>query len=316
MKKILDKIKEYNNIIIHSHIRPDGDAIGSQYGLMYLIKDSFPDRNVFITGEYSEYVSFISKPNLIDDNLFKDSLSICLDCATDERLSDSRYTKSKYSIKIDHHIKDKVYCDYEYINDRAASCCEIIVEFYDMFKDELVMSEKCANALYVGLLTDTGRFKYDSVSSKTFKMASILLDHGVNIGIIDNLLSSETLELLKLKGYCLNNFKITSNGFAYIVLTKEIIEEYKVSDEEAASLVNLFANIKDVPVWAIILESDKDIRIRLRSKGPIINDLAAKYNGGGHKMVSGAKLTNWNELDNFVSDVDNCVKKYKETLQK
>jgi phosphoesterase RecJ-like protein len=147
-------------------------------------------------------------------------------------------------------------------------------------------------------------------------MASILLEHGVNIGKIDNLLSSETLELLELKGYCLNNFKITSNGFAYIVLKKEIIEEYKVSDEEAASLVNLFANIKDVPVWAIILESDKDIRIRLRSKGPVINDLAAKYNGGGHKMASGAKLTNWNELDNFVSDVDNCVKKYKETLQK
>ena len=309
MRKILEKIKEFNTIIIHSHIRPDGDAIGSQYGLMYLIKDSFPDKNVYVSGDYSDYVSFLGKPNLIDECLFKNSLSICLDCAIDERLSD-------YSIKIDHHIKDKVYCDYEYIDDNAASCAEIIVEFYEKFKDELIMSKDCANALYVGILTDTGHFRYDSVSSKTFKMASILLENGVNLGKIDTLLSSETLELLKLKGYGLNNFKITVNGFAYIILYKNIIEEYNVNYEDAATLVNLISNIKDIPVWAIILETDREIRIRLRSKGPSINTLAGKYNGGGHKMASGAKLKSWNELDNFIFDVDKLVKEYKETLQK
>ena len=294
MRKILEKIKEFNTIIIHSHIRPDGDAIGSQYGLMYLIKDSFPDKNVYVSGDYSDYVSFLGKPNLIDECLFKNSLSICLDCAIDERLSDNRYNLSDYSIKIDHHIKDKVYCDYEYIDDNAASCAEIIVEFYEKFKDELIMSKDCANALYVGILTDTGHFRYDSVSSKTFKMASILLENGVNLGKIDTLLSSETLELLKLKGYGLNN----------------------VNYEDAATLVNLISNIKDIPVWAIILETDREIRIRLRSKGPSINTLAGKYNGGGHKMASGAKLKSWNELDNFIFDVDKLVKEYKETLQK
>ena len=172
MQKILDKIIEYDTIIIHSHIRPDGDAIGSQYGLMYLIKNTFPNKNVYVTGEYSDYVGFIGKPNLIYENIFKDSLSICLDCATDERLSDKRFNLSNYSIKIDHHIKDKEYCDYEYIDEDAASCAEIIVEFYDKFKDKLVMSKECAEALYVGIVTDTGRFKYDKVSSKTFKMAS------------------------------------------------------------------------------------------------------------------------------------------------
>lgn len=316
MDKILEKIKEYNTIIIHSHIRPDGDAIGSQYGLMHLIKDSFPNKNVFVTGEFSEYVGFIGKPCLIDDNVFKDSLSISLDCANYDRLSDKRINLSKYTIKIDHHIKDDTYCDYEYIDDKASSCAEIIVEFYNKYKNELVMSEKCANALYVGMITDSGDFKHDNVSDKTFSMASILVSHGADIGKINSQLSNVSLNVLKLEGYCLNNFKITENGFAYIVLHKEIIDKYEVSDEEAASLVTLISNIKDVPIWAMILENDKGIRIRLRSKGPAINELASNYNGGGHKMASGAKLTSWNELDNFVIDVDNLLKSYKETLHK
>ena len=316
MDKILDKIKEYNNIVIHSHIRPDGDAIGSQYGLMYLIKDSFPNKNVYVTGEYSEYVSFIGKPDLVLEKAFKDSLSICLDCATDERLSDDRINLSKYTIKIDHHIKDIEYCDYEYIDDKASSCAEIIVEFYNKYKNELVMSDRCANALYVGMITDSGDFKHDNVSEKTFYMAGILVSHGANIGNINSQLSNVSLDLLKLEGYCLNNFKITANGFAYIVLSKEIICKYNVSDEEAASLVTLISNIKDVPVWAMILENDSGIRIRLRSRGPAINELAGKYNGGGHKMASGAKLSSWDELDRFINDVDEILKSYKETLQK
>lgn len=315
MKKILEKIKEYNTIIIHTHSRPDGDAIGSQYGLMYLIKESFKDKNVYVTGEHSEYVSFLGKPTLIDENLFKNSLSICLDCATSERLSDNRYNKSEYSIIIDHHIKDKTYCDYEYIDDTKASCAEIIVEFYEKFKNELIMNENCANALYVGILTDTGYFKYENVSSNTFQMAAILLDKGVNISRIDKLLSNESLDLLKLKGYCLNSFKITENGFAYIVLNKKIINEYNVSNEEAASLVNIISTMNDIPVWAMIIEDEKEIRIRLRSKGPDINNLATMYNGGGHKKASGAKLNSWDDLDKFVDDTDKLVKEYKETLQ-
>lgn len=315
MKKILDKIKEYNTIIIHSHIRPDGDAIGSQYGLMYLIKNSFPTKNVYVTGESSDYVSFLGKPNIIDEELFKEALSICVDCATDDRLSDKRYNLSSFTIKIDHHLKDKVFCDYEYIDEHAASCSEIIVKFYDLFKEELVMSDECAKALYVGILTDTGYFKYESVSSNTFKMASILLNYSIDIKLIGDYLFSESLNKIKFKAYCLNNFVISDNGLIYIVLKKSIIDEYDISDEEAASLVNLFSNIKDYYVWVMIIENSEGIRIRLRSKGPSINELATKYNGGGHKLASGAKLNSWNELDDFINDADMLVKEYKETLQ-
>lgn len=313
MKHILEKIKEYETIIIHGHTRPDGDAIGSQYGLMYLIKASFPFKKVYVTGETSDYVSFIGKPNLIDEELFSNALSICLDTAVSSRLSDNRYDKANYSIKIDHHLKDEEYADYEYIDDYASSCAEIIVEFFMKNKSELVMTKECAEALLVGMMTDTGNFKYDKVNSKTFLCASTLMQHGVDLNYINKYLYSERLELLKLKGYCLSNFKITEFGFAYIILDKKTINEYNVSDEEAASLVSLLSTIKDVPAWAIFLESNNEIRVRLRSKGPNINNLAKIYKGGGHEKASGAKLNSWDELDEFLKEANELVINYNKT---
>ena len=312
MKHILEKIKEYETIIIHGHIRPDGDAIGSQYGLMYLIKASFPSKKVYVSGETSDYVSFIGNPNFIDEALFSNALSICVDTPVSNRLSDNRYNMAKYSIKIDHHLKDEEYADYEYIDDTSASCAEIIVEFFMNNKSELVMTKECAEALLIGMMTDTGNFKYDKVNSKTFLCASVLMNYNIDLNYINKYLYSERLELLKLKGYCLSNFKITESGFAYIILNKKTINEYNVTDEEASSLVYLLSTIKDVPAWAMFIENDNEIRIRLRSKGPNINNLAKIYNGGGHEKASGAKLNSWNELDKFLKEADDLLRKYKE----
>lgn len=311
MKKILEKIKEYSTIIIHGHIRPDGDSIGSQYGLMYLINDNFPEKKVYVTGDVSEYVSFLGRPEMVDDNLFKDALSICVDCPRYDRLSDNRCNLAKFSIKIDHHSDSESYTDYEFVNPTSASCTEIITEFYMMFKDELKLSKNAATALYVGLLTDTGYFSHSNVSEKTFIMASELVSRGVDILDVNNKLSLKTEEDLRLKGYCLNNFKITENGFVYIKLTKEEVESYGVKDENAASLVTSISTIKEAPVWALFIESNDDIRIRLRSRGPAINHLAKKYNGGGHIFASGGRLNNWDELDSFIKEADMLVKEYK-----
>ena len=129
MEFILQKIKEFDTIIIHGHYRPDGDCIGSQYGLMHIIKATYPSKNVIITGETSDFVSFIGSPTLLEDeSLFENALSICVDCATSERLSDTRYNKAKYSIKIDHHPFIEEFCDLELIEDTASSACEIIMK--------------------------------------------------------------------------------------------------------------------------------------------------------------------------------------------
>ncbi len=315
MEKILQKIKEFNTIIIHGHYRPDGDCIGSQYGLMHIIKATYPNKNVIITGETSDFVSFVGAPTILEDeSLFENALSICVDCATSERLSDTRYNKAKYSIKIDHHIDVEKYGDYQYVDTTAPACAQIITEFYLKFKDELVMTKEAATALYVGISTDTGRFKFDSVNSRTFMAAAALVDFGVDLGYIDNQLSVETLQTLKLKGYCLSNFKMSENGFAYIIMKRDTINEFGVSDEDAAAQVSTISTIEGCPVWAIFMEYPTEIRIRLRSRGPVINLLAEEYGGGGHAKASGAKLKDWVQLDEFVNNADELVKKYKESL--
>lgn len=311
MKKILGKIKEYKRIIIFGHVRPDGDCIGSQYGLKNIILESFKDKEVYISGEISNYVSFIGEPTFIDDSLFKGSLAICVDTANSERVSDQRYKNCDYVIKIDHHPNVEAYGDYNYVNDKSPACAEILVDFL-LNNKKLRINKEGAIALYVGIITDTGRFKFDSVTQNTFKTAGYLLNYGINLGYIDNMLSVETKEVLKLRGYCLQNFKTTENGFAYLIMKRETINEFNVSDEEAANQVTSISTIKGYPVWAMFIEYPNEIRIRLRSRGPVINKLAEEYGGGGHAKASGAKLNNWEELDKFLIDVDKLVKEYKE----
>lgn len=314
MDYILNKIKEYNKIIIFGHERPDGDCIGSQYGLYYIIKETYPNKEVFITGETSDYVSFIGKPILIDDKLFANSLGICVDCANGERLSDQRYKNCDYTIKIDHHPNVDSFCDYEYVDTKSPACAQILTEFYLKFKDELKINTKAAEALYVGILTDTGRFKFDSTTSKTLKMAAELLDLGVNIGKIDNELSVETIESLKLRGYCLNTFKVTEHGFAYLIMTRDVIEKFGVSNESAANQVTSISTIEGCPMWAMFIEYPDQIRIRLRSRGPVVNILAEEYSGGGHPKASGAKLPSWDKLEEFLAKADKLVFEYKKSI--
>ena len=311
MEFILNKIKEYNKILIFGHVRPDGDCIGSQYGLARIIKETYPNKEVIVTGESSDYVSFIGKPEMAKDEDFKGSLGICVDIANGERVSDQRYKNCEFTIKIDHHINVDSFCDYEYVDDKSPACAQIITEFYKKFSNELKMTTKAAEALYVGIITDTGRFKFDSVKKDTFLAASLLVDFGVSLGYIDNKLSVETLESLKLRGYCLTHFETTEAGFAYLKMTRETIDEFGVSNEEAANQVTSISTVKGCPVWALFIEYPDDIRIRLRSRGPVINKLAEKWGGGGHAKASGASLGSWDKLPLFLDDIDKIVKDYK-----
>ena len=315
METIFKKIKEYDRIIIHGHQRPDGDCIGSQFGLAGIIKASFPKKEVIVTGETSEYVKFIGAPTILEDeSKFDGALSICVDCATDERLSDKRFNKAAYSIKIDHHLPVCDYGDYRYVDTTAPACAQIITEFYLKYKKKLKLTKEAATALYVGISTDTGRFKFDSVNSRTFNAAAALVDAGVDLSYVDNNLSVETLNTLKLRGWCLSNFKTTPNGFVYLKITRDIINEYQVSDEDAAAQVSSISTIEGHPVWAVFIEYPGEIRIRLRSRGPVINKLAEEYSGGGHPKAAGAKLEKWEDLEVFAEKADKLVKEYKENL--
>lgn len=307
----LNKIKEYKRIIIHGHVRPDGDCIGSQYGLYEILRASFKEKEIYVTGEQSDYVSFIGAPNFIDDSLYEGALAITVDTPTIERLSDKRIDKASFVIKFDHHPLVEDFANISIVDEKRPACAEIIYDFYEALKDSLKITEKAALALYVGISTDTGRFKYASVDSHTFYVASRLTEIGVDLAYVDLNLSIETEDAMHLRGYCLSSFNKTKNGVAYLYLDKKIQEKYNVSYEEASNMVNTLSTIKGSPMWVLFIEKEDVIRVRLRSRGPIVNELAEKYEGGGHKLASGATLHSKNDIKSFLEEADKLIKDYK-----
>jgi phosphoesterase RecJ-like protein len=309
-KEIIKAIKEYDTILIHGHIRPDGDCIGSQIGLKNLILDNWPEKNVKVVGEVCEYCRFVGVPDGATDDDYKNGLAIVVDCGNSERVSDQRFKFAKKLIKIDHHIEDTPYGDIKYVEEEAGSCTQIIT---DIARDlKLRVSEATAFPLYVGMVTDTGRFRFDSVSPRTFEDAAFLLSCGVNIEKVDNNLSVTTLKTLKLQGYVLNNFEVTEHGYAYIKMTQDVVKEFDVTNEEAANQVSTLAGIEGYPVWGLFMEYPDEIRIRIRSRGPEIKTLANNYGGGGHAKAAGAHLNSWDEMPKFLAEVDKLVDDYKE----
>ena len=309
---ILKKIKAYNRIIIHGHQRPDGDCYGAQFGLKNIIQSSFPEKEVYVVGETSDFVSFVGTPDIIEDSLYEGALSIVVDTATEERISDKRYKLGKEVIKIDHHIPINPYGDYMWVDTNYPSCAQMIAHFYTRYKKELKLTYQGALAMYTGILTDTGRFRFRGVSKLTHEMAGMLIEKGVDVEYVDGKLSVETLNMTRLKGYILSHFVTTEKGFIYVKVTRDVINEFGVTDEQAASMVSVIGGIEGYPVWAIILEYPNDeIRIRLRSRGPVISTLANEFGGGGHAKASGAKLENWAQLDAFIARVGDYLDAYK-----
>ncbi|MFA6692966.1 MAG: bifunctional oligoribonuclease/PAP phosphatase NrnA [Acholeplasmataceae bacterium] len=311
MRKILNKIKEYETIIIHGHKRPDGDCYGAQFGLKNIIKESFPDKNVYVVGQRSEFVDFVGKMDEISNETYQNALSIVVDTAVEDRISDERYTLGKEVIKIDHHIPIDQYGDIQWVDTSFPSCAQMIAYFYYKNKKELKLTLDGAIALYTGIVTDTGRFRFRGVTELTHQMAGMLISKGVDVEYIDNQLSTETLEMIALKGYVYSNF-VTKNGFVYLKMTRDVINKYQVTDEQAASMVSLIGGIEGFPVWALFIEYPSEIRIRLRSNGPTIDKLANKWGGGGHQKAAGCRLNDWSELDQFIKDAEEVVQVYRE----
>lgn len=313
---ILDKILEYKKIIIHMHMRPDGDCYGAGFGLKNILKESFPDKDVYIVGETADYVKFIGDVDVITDETYQGALSIVVDTATRDRVADQRFSKGAYVIKIDHHLPVDQYGDYQYVDVTRPATSQIILEFYMEYSNILKLNMNAARALYTGIVTDTGRFKYRSVTADTFKAVAHLIDFGLDFGSILTMLDVKTENQMKLQGYVLQNFEKTTNGVAYIKMTPDIIKKYAVSLEEATSLVNELSCLEDCPVWMLFAEYENNIvRARLRSKGPAINLLANKYDGGGHPMACGANVGNWETVEKLLKDADDLVKEYKLNLK-
>lgn len=286
-QQILDKIKEYDTIIIHRHMRPDPDALGSQIGLRDIIRHNFPKKKVLATGFDEPTLAWIAKMDQVTEQDYQGALVVVTDTANTPRIDDERYKKGDFLIKIDHHPNDEVYGDLSYVDTNASSASEIVTDF--ALSCDLLLSTSAARVLYNGIVGDTGRFLYPATTSKTLKIASKLREFDFDFSAMARQMDSFPFKIAKLQGFIFEQLKIDKNGAACVTLTQEDLKRFDVTDAETAAIVGVPGKIDIVESWAIFVEqSDGHYRVRLRSKSHIINEIAKRHNGGGHPLASGA----------------------------
>lgn len=285
--EILAMIKKYERIIIHRHQRPDPDAIGSQCGLAEILRANFPEKEIYQVGGPVEGLDYLATMDEISDDQYTGALVIVTDTANAPRISDKRYELGAKLIKIDHHPNDDPYGDLLWVNPKASSCSEIIADF--AFAEKLTVTENAARLLYGGIVGDTGRFLYPATTSHTLQVAAKLLEYGFDAAKLNRQIDQISLEVAKLSGYLYQNLQIDGNGAGYVILDQTILKKYGIKDSDTAALVPLPGTIETVLAWAVFVEQPEGYyRVRLRSKGPVINELAKRYHGGGHPLASGA----------------------------
>lgn len=302
---ILAQIKKYDTIIIHRHQRPDPDAYGSQVGLAEIIRASFPKKKVYQVGEMVSRFDWLVSQDEIEDSVYDNALVIITDTANRPRVDDERYTKGKYLIKIDHHPNDDVYGDICWVNTQASSCSEIIYDFYAACQAELTLPASAARVLYAGIVGDTGRFMYDATTPHTLRVAAALVETGIDAAKLNRKLDSISEPLARLSAYVLENMVVTKHKAAYVILTREIMAKYNLSDGGTAPVVPLLGKLEEVVCWTVLVEQENhSYRLRIRSKGPVINELAKEYHGGGHPLASGAMLKDASAIETYVEKLD------------
>jgi phosphoesterase RecJ-like protein len=320
MNDIFAKIKEYDRIMIFRHVRNDGDCVGATKGLKAILQLTWPEKEIYlIDQETAAYLAFMGPEDPeVDEDIYRSALGIVLDTASEARISNKRYKLCKELIKIDHHIPLENYGDLAWVEEERSSCCEMIVHFYDTFKEELKIDSDAATYLYTGMVTDSGRFKYDGVSGDTMRCAGILLDVGVDTNTLFARLYLEAFEYLKFKAEIYRRMQITPNGIAYIYIDKAMQQEFNLTLEQASACVGTLDSIRGCICWMVFIENgdeEHSIRVRLRSRFVHINPIAEKYHGGGHACASGATVYSMEEMESLLADADAHVKEYKETHQ-
>lgn len=318
MEAILQKIKDNDRIVIFRHIRNDGDCVGASKGLKRIIQLTWPEKEVhLIDHDTAQYLEFMGPEDPeIPDEIYASSLGIVVDTASESRISNPKYKLCKELIKIDHHIPLEDYGVLSWVEEERSSCCEMIVAFYDAFREELKIDSEAATYLYTGMVTDSGRFKYEGVTGDTLRMGAILLDVGVDTETLFARLYLEAYEYLKFKANIYERMQITPNGVAYIYIDRAMQEEFNLSLEQASACIGNLDSIRGCICWLALIETGDErgsIRVRLRSRFVHINSIAENYHGGGHACASGATVYSREEADALLRDADALVKEYKET---
>ena len=314
MTAIFDKIKSYDKIVIFRHFRPDGDAVGSTRGLGGMLRLSFPEKDIrYCNDDFSDYIAFLGdEREQPSDEFLGEALGIVIDTATLERTSSKKHALCRELVKIDHHIPVEDYGDLRWVEENRSSASEMIATFYDTFRNELKIDVETATCIYTGMVTDSGRFRFRSVSGDTMRLAGVMLDAGVDTDLLYARLYMRDFDAFKFQSFVYSHMRITDNGVAYVHISRAAMKRFGLTYEEASNCVNFMDGIKGSLIWIAFIDTpDKSIRVRLRSRFVTVSELANEYHGGGHACASGATVYSTKEMRELLDKADARLADYK-----
>ena len=304
-EEALKLIKQYDRIILHRHEFPDGDALGAQIGLKHIIKANFPEKQVFTVGDDAGRYAFMqdSLMDPVPDGAFPDALCIVLDCGDAALVSDTRYTRADTCLRFDHHLYKGDFTDLDIVDSTFESCCGLLTDF--ALAMGLTIPQTAALALYTGMVTDSGRFRYDSTTPRTFRLAAELLEKGIDTNKLYLQLYASDIEEVKRRAGFIQKIRFSEGGVAYLYNTKEEVAALGMSTFDVSrGMIGVMSDLKGVDVWANFTEEGDVIYAELRSSLYNINPVAVKYGGGGHAKASGATLHSRKEVYEMLWDLD------------
>ena len=305
---ILKTIQAFDRIIIHRHGRPDGDAMGSQIGMKQIILENFPGKEVYMVGDQPGFFGFMEGAQMdeIDDSAYENALAIILDCGSKSMVNDDRYSLAAQTVRMDHHIFCEKVADIEVIDTSFESCCGLITEF--VAQCGLKLNPLAAQALYTGMVTDSGRFRYDGTTARTFRLASLLMEQKFDTNELFRNLYADDFSAKQLKAKFILKIQFTANNVAYIYTTADELAALDADTFTVSrGMTNTMADIKGVDIWVNFTETEKGVLCELRSSKYNINPIAVKYGGGGHAKASGATVSNKATAMAMLNDLNDMI---------
>lgn len=305
---ILNCIQEFDTIIIHRHHHPDGDAMGSQIGMKHIIKENFPEKTVYTVGDEPKHFGFMADSAMDDipDSTYEGALAIILDTAATHLISDDRYKLAAKTARMDHHIFCEKIADAEVVDTSYESCCGLITQF--AVECGLRLSPIAAQSLYTGMVTDSGRFRYDSTTPDTLRRAAVLLAAGIDTADIYRNLYADDFDHIRLRAQFTLKVNFTPKNVAYIYTTRDEAAQYGVDTFTISrGMVGVMSEIRGVDVWVNFTETDAGVLCELRSSRYNINPIAVKYGGGGHQKASGATVPDRETAMQMLADLQEIV---------
>ncbi len=312
--ELLNIIESFESIVIFGHIYPDGDCFGSQIALRNSLRLRYPNKEIYTVGSGIEiFKDFIGKTDEVSLEIIQRSLAIFVDASDETRIEDKRIQFANRIIKIDHHVDTGTFRkDFYIVNEKATSCCEIITDLIQ--KMNLPIDQSIANALCLGIITDTGRFSYIADYPPCFRQIIYLCEHGADPKTIIRLLNFTDEMSMAFKGFVFSNYKKTKDGVIYLILKLEDMKKFNLNPQDGGSMVNLISNVISYPVWAFFVEQENHTcHVEVRSNGPVIQPICAKYGGGGHKMAAGVTIASCEkqDIDIILNELNELVKNFK-----